>query len=209
MIHGKKVSNFIFSFAPTKLHNFPLCQVSLVLPWSPLGPTQNPFSTPTFIVCVFVPRLSQQSFVTQFKLFFDHQKKKERKKEKRWYLYQYPLFRTLRVNIDKNKTQYKQWHPSELCHVNIAKTKNTIWTNHHCDWWIKDHQFSLLSFWERPLILCGVVDPKVSCNLRVTYFIQSSVYKLIQSCLVGCSKSIFTHTRAFGLATIFLPSKIT
>jgi hypothetical protein len=30
---------------------------------------------------VFVPRLSEQSFVTQFKLFFDHQKKKERKKE--------------------------------------------------------------------------------------------------------------------------------
>jgi hypothetical protein len=102
-IHGKKVSNFIFSFAPTKLHNFPLCQASLVLTWSQPKPIFNP----PFIVCVFVPRLSEQSFVTQFKLFFDHQKKKERKKEV--VPIPIPPFSELcGVNIDRNKAQYKQ-----------------------------------------------------------------------------------------------------
>ncbi len=78
MIHGKKVSNFIFSFAPTKLHNFPLCQTSLIPTWSH---PKTHFQLRPFIVCVFVPRLSEQSFVTQFKLFLTIKKrKKERKK---------------------------------------------------------------------------------------------------------------------------------
>lgn len=127
MIHGKKVSNFIFSFAPTKLHNFPLCQVSLVLPWSPLGPTQNPIFNPHFHCLCVCPKALTTIICHSIQALF-WPSKKERKKEKRWYLYQYPLFQTLRVNIDKNKTQYKQWHPSELCHVNIYKTKNIIWT---------------------------------------------------------------------------------
>ncbi len=49
MIHGKKVSNFIFSFAPTKLHNFPLCQTSLVPSWSHPKPIFNP---PFHCLCV-------------------------------------------------------------------------------------------------------------------------------------------------------------
>ncbi len=71
------------------------------------------------------------------------------------------------------------------------------------------HRFSLLSFLERPLILCRVVDPKVSCNWRVIYFIQISVYKLIQCCLVGLFQEHLHPYSAFGLATIFLSSKIT
>jgi hypothetical protein len=103
---------------------------------------------------VFVPRLSEQSFVTQFKLFFDHQKK-ERKKERKKEVVPIPI------------TPF-----SELCSVNIDRNKAHV-------------------------ILGLYISSKLVCT------------KLIQCCLVGLFQEHLHPYSAFGLATIFLPSKIT
>lgn len=103
MIHGKKVSNFIFSFAPTKLHNFPLCQTSLV---PHLVPPQNPFSTPPFHCLCVCPEALRTIICHSIQALF-WSIKKRKKERKRWYLYtNTPFSQTLQVNIDKNKTQY-------------------------------------------------------------------------------------------------------
>lgn len=127
MIHGKKVSNFIFSFAPTKLDNFPLCQASLVLTWS----HPKPIFKPPFIVCVFVPRLSHNNHLSlNSSSFFDHQKKKERggtytnipfSELCRLILIKTKhntnndtLLNFAVVILIKPKTQYEQWHQAML-----------------------------------------------------------------------------------------------
>lgn len=129
--------------------------------WSSLGPTQNPFSNPplSLFVC-FVPRLSEQSFVTQFRLFFDHQKKKERKKEV--VPIPIPPFANFAVlilietkhntNNDtlsnfavliliKPKTQYEQWHGA----MSVLQKLMSLQTCRFFGLWIFDWLGSVLS----------------------------------------------------------------
>jgi hypothetical protein len=78
---------------------------------------------------VFVPRLSEQSFVTQFKLFFDHQKKKERKKESGGTYTNTPPFSKLcgliLIKTKHNTNNDTLWNFAVSI---LIKTKNTIGT---------------------------------------------------------------------------------
>ncbi len=97
MIHVKKVSNFIFSFAPTKLHNLPLCQASLVLTWSHPKPNFN--SPPPFHCLCVCPEALRTIICHSIQALFWPSKKERKKERTRWYLYQYPPFPSFAVLI--------------------------------------------------------------------------------------------------------------